>query len=52
MSVGDRVTHDVFGLGVVVATSGIADSSQAKVDFGEGTGTKDLLLRYAPVTKL
>ncbi|MBL7490654.1 DNA helicase PcrA [Frankia sp. AgB1.9] len=52
LSVGDRVTHDVFGLGVVVATSGIADSSQAKVDFGEGTGTKDLLLRYAPVTKL
>ncbi|WP_045877485.1 DNA helicase PcrA [Pseudofrankia sp. DC12] len=52
LSVGDRVTHDVFGLGVVVATSGIAGSSQAKVDFGEGTGTKDLLLRYAPVTKL
>jgi DNA helicase-2/ATP-dependent DNA helicase PcrA len=52
LSVGDRVTHDVFGLGVVVATSGIADSSQAKVDFGAGTGTKDLLLRYAPVTKL
>jgi DNA helicase-2/ATP-dependent DNA helicase PcrA len=49
---GDRVTHDAFGLGVVVATSGIAESSQAKVDFGEGTGTKDLLLRYAPITKL
>ncbi|MBX6390104.1 MAG: DNA helicase PcrA [Frankia sp.] len=52
LSVGDRVNHDVFGLGVVVATSGVAESSQAKVDFGEGTGTKDLLLRYAPLTKL
>ncbi|OHV49718.1 DNA helicase PcrA [Pseudofrankia sp. BMG5.36] len=52
LSAGDRVTHDVFGLGVVIATSGVAESSQAKVDFGEGTGTKDLLLRYAPLTKL
>ncbi|MBL7501657.1 DNA helicase PcrA [Frankia sp. CNm7] len=52
LSVGDRVTHDTFGLGVVIATSGVAESSQAKIDFGEGTGTKDLLLRYAPVTKL
>ena len=52
LAIGDRVTHDVFGLGVVIATSGVAESSQAKVDFGEGTGTKDLLLRYAPLTKL
>ncbi|ONH32128.1 DNA helicase PcrA [Pseudofrankia asymbiotica] len=52
LSAGDRVTHDVFGLGVVIATSGVAESSQAKVDFGAGTGTKDLLLRYAPLTKL
>jgi DNA helicase-2/ATP-dependent DNA helicase PcrA len=52
LAVGDRVTHDAFGLGVVVATSGAGDNSQAKVDFGEGTGTKDLLLRYAPLTKL
>ncbi|MEX5630983.1 DNA helicase PcrA [Parafrankia sp. FMc2] len=52
LSPGDRVTHDTFGLGVVVATSGVGDSRQAKVDFGSGTGTKDLLLRYAPVEKL
>ncbi|ONH59454.1 ATP-dependent DNA helicase PcrA [Frankia sp. CcI49] len=49
---GDRVTHDTFGLGVVVATSGVGDSRQAKIDFGSDTGTKDLLLRYAPVEKL
>ncbi|CAI7975735.1 ATP-dependent DNA helicase UvrD1 [Frankia sp. Hr75.2] len=49
---GDRVTHDTFGLGVVVTTSGVGDSRQAKVDFGAETGTKDLLLRYAPVEKL
>jgi len=52
LSVGDQVTHDTFGLGVVIGTSGVAESSQAKIDFGAGTGTKDLLLRYAPLTKL
>jgi DNA helicase II / ATP-dependent DNA helicase PcrA len=49
---GDRVTHDTFGLGVVVGTGGVGDSAEATIDFGEGTGTKRLLLRYAPVTKL
>ena len=52
LEVGDRVTHDAFGLGVVTATRGAGDSMQAEVDFGAGTGAKWLLLRYAPLEKL
>jgi DNA helicase-2/ATP-dependent DNA helicase PcrA len=52
LQVGDRVSHDAFGLGIVTATRGAGDSAQAEVDFGEGTGTKWLLLRYAPLEKL
>jgi DNA helicase-2/ATP-dependent DNA helicase PcrA len=48
---GDRVTHDTFGLGTVVALEGVGDSAVASVDFGSA-GVKRLLLRYAPVEKL
>ncbi|HEX5017441.1 MAG TPA: DNA helicase PcrA [Actinomycetes bacterium] len=51
LSPGDRVTHDTFGLGTVVATAGAADKSEATIDFGD-LGIKRLLLRYAPVEKL
>ncbi|MEV7777938.1 DNA helicase PcrA [Kitasatospora sp. NPDC088351] len=51
LAVGDRVTHDTFGLGTVVATTGVGDKAQATVDFGS-EGRKQLLLRYAPVEKL
>ncbi|TDD72016.1 DNA helicase PcrA [Jiangella aurantiaca] len=51
LSPGDRVTHDAFGLGTVVATNGQGEHAQATVDFGE-SGLKTLLLRYAPVEKL
>ncbi len=49
---GDRVSHDAFGLGVVVATAGMGESAEATVSFGPEVGTKRLLLRYAPVEKL
>jgi len=48
---GDRVTHDSFGLGTVVAVEGAAEKSVASIDFGS-EGVKRLLLRYAPVEKL
>jgi DNA helicase-2/ATP-dependent DNA helicase PcrA len=51
LSAGDRVTHDAFGVGTVVATSGSGEHAQATVDFGD-SGLKTLLLRYAPVEKL
>ena len=49
---GDRVSHDSFGLGTVVRVEGDGDKSMAHVDFGADTGTKRLLLRYAPLVKL
>jgi DNA helicase-2/ATP-dependent DNA helicase PcrA len=51
LDVGDRVTHDSFGLGTVVATRGAGDGAQAQIDFGT-SGVKWLMLRYAPVQKL
>ncbi|WP_395694067.1 DNA helicase PcrA [Nocardioides sp.] len=48
---GDRVLHDSFGLGTVVALEGVAEKAVASIDFGS-EGVKRLLLRYAPVEKL
>jgi len=48
---GDRVSHDSFGLGTVVALEGVADKAVASIDFGSN-GVKRLLLRYAPVQKV
>jgi DNA helicase-2/ATP-dependent DNA helicase PcrA len=48
---GDRVSHDAWGLGTVVATRGSGDGAQAQIDFGTA-GVKWLMLRYAPVQKL
>src|SRR3954453_20176242 len=48
---GDRVLHDSFGLGTVVALEGVDDRQVASIDFGS-EGVKRLLLRYAPVEKL
>jgi DNA helicase-2/ATP-dependent DNA helicase PcrA len=52
LNAGDRVSHDAFGLGTVVRVEGEGDKSMAHVDFGTDTGTKRLLLRYAPLVKL
>ena len=52
LTAGERVTHDVFGLGTVVRVDGEGDKAQAHVDFGGETGVKRLLLRYAPLEKL
>ncbi len=51
LSPGDRVLHDSFGMGTVVAVDGVAEKSVASIDFGSD-GVKRLLLRYAPVEKL
>ena len=52
LEIGDRVTHSAWGIGTVVATSGVADKARARIDFGGDVGVKELLLRYAPVEKL
>jgi DNA helicase II / ATP-dependent DNA helicase PcrA len=51
LSPGDRVVHDSFGMGSVVALDGVGDKAVASIDFGS-QGVKRLLLRYAPVEKL
>ncbi|MFF4184568.1 DNA helicase PcrA [Streptomyces sp. NPDC001691] len=51
LSVGDRVTHDQFGLGTVMSVTGSGSDAQATIDFGDER-PKKLLLRYAPVEKL
>jgi DNA helicase-2/ATP-dependent DNA helicase PcrA len=48
---GDRVTHDTFGMGTVVAVEGTGERAIASIDFRD-QGVKRLLLRYAPVEKL
>lgn len=49
--VGDRVTHDKFGLGKVVGTEGVGQHAVVKVDFG-GEGVKRLALRFNNLSKL
>jgi DNA helicase-2/ATP-dependent DNA helicase PcrA len=51
LNVGDRVSHDTFGLGSVIAVIGEGDRAEATINFGS-LGEKRLLLRYAPVEKL
>ncbi len=51
LEVGQRVSHDTFGLGTVVAVGGEGDKSEATINFGQ-YGEKRLLLRYAPVVVL
>ena len=52
LEVGDRVTHDSFGMGTVVSASGAGEKLQVEVQFREPHGKKRLLVRYAPITKL
>ncbi len=50
LSVGDRVTHDKFGLGRVVEVKGTGPRAQACIDFGEEP--KWLVVRHAPIQRL
>ncbi len=52
LSPGDRVSHDSFGLGTVVAVDGAGEKAAATVDFGGEYGVKRFVLRYAPIEKL
>lgn len=52
LAVGDRVTHDSFGMGSVTEIAGQGEKTQVEVQFKPPHGTKRLLLRYAPLTKL
>ena len=49
--IGDRITHDHYGLGKVIETQDKGANSVITVDFGTD-GVKRLLLRVAPIEKL
>jgi DNA helicase-2/ATP-dependent DNA helicase PcrA len=51
LAVGDKVKHDDFGLGTVVATSGEGTRQTAEIRF-ERVGTKRLMVRVAPIERL
>ncbi|MFD6446293.1 UvrD-helicase domain-containing protein [Promicromonospora sp. NPDC060204] len=48
LEIGDRVTHDSYGLGTVVD---VEANAVVKIDFGTN-GTKRIALKYTAVTKL
>ncbi|CNV79242.1 ATP-dependent DNA helicase II [Mycobacterium tuberculosis] len=51
LQVGDRVTHDKYGLGRVEEVSGVGESAMSLIDFGS-SGRGKLMHNHAPVTKL
>jgi DNA helicase-2/ATP-dependent DNA helicase PcrA len=48
---GDRITHDDFGAGRVMAVTGEGAKRIAEVQFDE-VGKKKLLIKIAPIAKL
>ncbi|MEI7798076.1 MAG: DNA helicase PcrA, partial [Actinomycetes bacterium] len=51
LAIGDRVLHQTFGMGTVIALTGAEDKAEATINFGT-YGDRRLLLRYAPVEKI
>ena len=51
IKLGDKVRHDAYGVGTVIALEGSGKSTVAKVELSDGV-VKRLMLRYAPVVKL
>ena len=51
ITVGDRVRHDLWGVGTVVRTAGEGDRAEAEIVFKSG-GSRTLLLCWAPLEKM
>jgi DNA helicase-2/ATP-dependent DNA helicase PcrA len=52
LEVGDRVTHDKYGLGTVVATDGSGPRATATIDFGSSGTIRLMLIGGVPLVKL
>ena len=50
-AVGDRVRHNVFGEGIVVKITPIANDSMLEITF-DSVGTKKVMANFAPVSKI
>ncbi|SFQ24284.1 DNA helicase-2 / ATP-dependent DNA helicase PcrA [Amycolatopsis arida] len=52
LDVGDRVSHDKYGLGTVVATEGSGPRATATIDFGTAGKVRLMLIGSVPMVKL
>ncbi len=52
LDVGDRVNHDKYGLGTVVATDGSGPRATATIDFGSSGKVRLMLIGGVPLVKL
>ncbi|MGH3762922.1 DNA helicase PcrA [Actinophytocola sp.] len=52
LDVGDRVNHDKYGLGTVVATDGAGPRATATIDFGTAGTIRLMLIGSVPLVKL
>jgi DNA helicase-2/ATP-dependent DNA helicase PcrA len=52
LDIGDRVNHDKYGLGTVVATDGAGPRATATIDFGTAGTIRLMLIGSVPLVKL
>jgi DNA helicase-2/ATP-dependent DNA helicase PcrA len=52
LEIGDRVNHDKYGLGTVVATDGVGPRATATIDFGSSGTVRLMLIGSVPMIKL
>ncbi|HEY5878412.1 MAG TPA: DNA helicase PcrA [Nakamurella sp.] len=52
LAVGDRVSHDKYGLGKVLVVDGVGQRATATVDFGASGKIRLMLIGGVPMTKL
>jgi ATP-dependent DNA helicase UvrD/PcrA len=52
LNVGDRVNHDKYGMGTVVATDGVGPRATATIDFGTAGTIRLMLIGSVPLVKL
>ena len=52
LDVGDRVNHDKYGLGTVVASDGVGPRATVTIDFGSAGTVRLMLIGGVPLTKL
>lgn len=52
LEVGDRVNHDKYGLGTVIAAEGSGPRATATIDFGSAGTVRLMLIGSVPMVKL
>ncbi|RSN36014.1 DNA helicase PcrA [Amycolatopsis sp. WAC 01416] len=52
LDIGDRVSHDKYGLGTVIACDGVGPRATATIDFGAAGKVRLMLIGSVPMVKL